>query len=177
MLDQQHESPLASPTRVSNPVWQSCSFIARGLFNLAVVVAFTFAVSGAIWLFYNGYPWHVAATTLALFMVAAFCAGNSMRERIVLSLCMPFLALGGLIGFKVYFAMFTFSWFEAVFNSKDSGPLGLILFVCGFAVATAIGAAWSMDRLSYRAWPPAVPSKNGEQSGQPEPPITPVVKS
>jgi hypothetical protein len=152
MLAEQHESPPGSSGHVSTLASRSRRLVVRGLFNLAVIIAFTYAVAGAIWLFYHGYPWLIAGMTLTLFMIVAFCSGRSLRERIVLSLCVPFLALGGYIGFQIYFAMFTVSWFNAVFNSKDIGPLGEIVFVCGFAVVTASVAGWSMHRLSFRVW-------------------------
>jgi hypothetical protein len=172
MIVEQQQSPITPSARMSAYVLRWCRYIVRGLLNLAVLVAFTWAVAGAIWLFYNGYPWLVAGTTLALFMLVACCDGGSLRERIILSLSVPFLALGGYFGFQIYWAMFTFTWFRAVFNSKDIGMLGLIVFVSGFAALTAIAAGWLMDRLSSPLRPSGDAGKNAEPCGEREPPMT-----
>jgi hypothetical protein len=140
---------------------------ARGMFNLVIVAAFAGIVACALWLFHDGYRWQISAATLLLFMIAAFVDGGSLREGIVLSLCMPFLVLGGFIGLQGYLALFTISWFEAIFNSKGSGPLGLIVFVVVPAVATAIGAAWTMDRFFPREVSNDVSSREGGEKQLP----------
>ncbi|NQT11242.1 MAG: hypothetical protein HQ582_00745 [Planctomycetes bacterium] len=139
------------------------------MFNIVVVTAFTGAVVAAIWLFYNGYPWLVSISTLLIIMIAAFVAGDTGRERIVVSLSVPFFALGGYIGFQVFFAMFRFLWFEAIFNGKGGGPAGLIVFVVGFALATASVAACCIDRLLFLVlWLVGALPTNAEQSEEPE---------
>lgn len=147
----------------------SARLVAGVLFNIVVVTAFTGAVVAAIWLFYNGYPWPVSISTLLIFMIVAFFAGDTGRQRIVVSLSVPFFAFGGYIGFQIYSAMFRFLWFEAIFNSKGSGPAGLILFVGGFAVVTACVAACCIDRLLFVVlWSVGALPTNAEQSEEPE---------
>lgn len=138
------------PTVRSHPTWPQriSGWAARMMFNAVVIVAFTLGVAGAIWAFYNGYRVIVAGGALLLFMAAAFSAGRDLRERICLSLCVPFAALGGYVGFRVYFAMFELTWFERIFNSKEAGPFGLILFVVGFAIAALLLAGYLMDRAN-----------------------------
>ena len=133
-------NPYASPAPPCSPSGPSAGLrvlrtVARYTFNAVVVVVFTALVVGAIWLFYNGYPRLVASCTVLAFMLAPLFAKASWTQRATLSLSVPFVVLGGVGGFFLYFWMFSFSWFEAVFNNKGGGPFGLILFVSGFALA------------------------------------------
>jgi hypothetical protein len=164
MAGNPHSSPIDRPSPSATSRRCSLRVVARAVFNIIVVAAFTGVVVGAIWLFYNGYPWLVSVSTLLIFMIAALFVGGPWRERIAVSLCVPFFVVGGYIGFRIYFALFRFSWFEAVFSGKGGGPLGMIIFVPGFAVATAFAAAYGMDRLFRALWPVAAPPTNGEQS-------------
>jgi hypothetical protein len=79
-----------------------------------------------------------------------------VRERFVGSLVAPF-AMGGLACFVLlYFQMFRFAWFEAVFNNDGTGPIGLI-----FSAITGLGAGgfigWRV--LSYAGWTPTLNSR------------------
>lgn len=130
--------------RGTGRVWR---LLARLVFNATVVVAFMGFVVGCISLFYHGYPWHVAVGVVLIAMIAIAFAGKTWTERATLSLTVPFLALGGVAGFFIYFWMFSFSWFEAVFNGKERGPLGLLIFVCGFALGIGLAACWCIHRL------------------------------
>jgi hypothetical protein len=92
-------------------------------------------------------------------MAAATCGGKSLRERVVLALVVPSFVAGGVAGFFIYFAAFSFRWFEALYNDKGSGPLGLVLFVCGFAVAGGLAAGWVLERaFGIRRRPGTPPS-------------------
>ena len=77
---------------------------------------------------------------LALMLIPFADHSSALRERVGLSLIMPF-ALGRLALFVIlYFQMFHFHWFEAVFNDKGSGPLGLIVSaILGIAIGGYIG--------------------------------------
>jgi hypothetical protein len=109
--------------------------LSRTIVNGIIVVGFTGLVALAIWLFYNGYPWLVSTTSILLFMIAPlFCRTSPWKERILLSLTVPFIVLGGILGFYAYFAMFSFIWFQGIFGGKGSGLLGLMIFVFGFAL-------------------------------------------
>jgi hypothetical protein len=55
-------------------------------------------------------------------------AANSKKERIAATLVMPFIAIGLVGSIALYFAMFRFAWFAAVFNIPGFGPLGVIIF-------------------------------------------------
>jgi hypothetical protein len=104
---------------------------------------------GSVWLLYHGYPRLVAATAILGFIAAAACVGHSWRERIALALTVPYFVAGGVAGFFVYLAMFSLPWFEAIFNDKGSGPLGLLLFVCGFSVAGVLAGGWVLERAFH----------------------------
>ena len=129
------------------------------LFNTIVIVAFTCLVAGAVWLFYNGYAWAVAVTVMLTGMVTAWFAGQSWPERWAFSLTVPFLGVGGTAGFFTYFWMFSFDWFGDIFNSKELGPAGLLLFVCVFAAAIGIFAGWSIHRVLVAMWRPDAAAK------------------
>lgn len=162
-----HSSPIDRPSPSATSGLCSLRFLARAAFNMIVVVAFSGVVLGAIWLFYNGYPWLVSISTLLIFTIAALFVGGTWRERIAISLCVPFFVVGGYIGFQVYFAMFHFPWFEPIFNDKAGGLLGLIIFVSGFAVAAAFAAGYALDRLLRALWRVGASPTNGEQSQDP----------
>jgi len=122
----------------------------RILGTAIVAVAFAGLVAGAIWLFYNGYPWPVATGAILATMIVAWCGGRSFSERWAMCLAVPFLVLGGSVGGFAYFGMFRFSWFEAIFNNDGLGPLGLITSVLGCAVAFAATACALFDMLLSR---------------------------
>lgn len=55
----------------------------------------------------------------------------SIRERATVSIAAVF-AFAGLVGFIfLYFLMFRWAWFEAIFNDKGAGEGGLILSAFG----------------------------------------------
>jgi hypothetical protein len=84
---------------------------------------------------------------LALTLIPFADHSSSLRERVGVSLIMPF-ALGGLALFVVvYFQMFHFHWFEAIFNDKGSGEFGLVVSAfLGIAVGGYLG--YRIVRLS-----------------------------
>lgn len=120
--------------------------VARIVLRAGVVVFFTGLLGLCVGLYDHGYPRLVATIALIGFMAAAALAGHSWRERVALALSVPFFVAGGAAGFLVYLGLFSFRWFEAIFNDKGSGPLGLLIFVCGFAVAGGLGGAWVLER-------------------------------
>ena len=118
-------NPYASPAPPCSPSGPSAGLrvlrtVARYTFNAVVVVVFTALVVGAIWLFYNGYPRLVASCTVLAFMLAPLFAKASWTERATLSLSVPFVVLGGVGGFFLYFWMFSYmiNKFRRVYRSK-----------------------------------------------------------
>ncbi len=87
------------------------------------------------------------AVSIALMLIPIADHTSTLRQRLLVSLVMPF-ALAGLAVFVwIYFLMFRFSWFERVFNSKDTGPVGMILFaLAGLASGGIMG--WRL--INYR---------------------------
>ena len=103
---------------------------ARFVFGAFVVVAFVAGIVLSIKLFLDRQYLLALATCSATLMVIPFCGDNtdSLRDRILFSLTMPFGLFGLLAGVAIYFAMFNFAWFESIFNSKGGGPFGLMMF-------------------------------------------------
>ena len=74
---------------------------------------------------------------------------SNLRERFKWSLMMPFVVGGVAVFAMLYLQMFRLAWFESIFNGKDSGPMGMILFaLTGFAAG-----AYSGWRLVSRCMP------------------------
>lgn len=133
--------------------------VARMAVRAGVAVSFAGVVAGTAWLFYHGYPRLAATAAVLSFMAAAACGGQSWRERAALALAVPSWVADGVAGFFIYLAAFSFRWFDALFNDKGSGPLGLLLFVCGFAVAGRLAAGWVLERaFGLRRGPGTPPS-------------------
>jgi hypothetical protein len=107
--------------------------VLRLVFNTVVVLGFTSLMAGAIWLLLNRHLVAAALVCTTSLMTIPFAAQGSWRERILASLVMPFSMAGLVVGVTLYFLLFYFSWFEAIFNSKGSGPFGLIVFAFAFA--------------------------------------------
>jgi hypothetical protein len=156
-------NPYQAPREIPAPAaaQRQSPLHAAGLLALliAVGVAFIGLVAGAIWLFYNGYPWLVAFTVIGVGTTGVFLAGRTRREGIVCCLSFWAMGIGGLIGFRLYFALFVIRWFETLFASKDAGLLGLLLFVCGFAITGMLLTFWIVPPLMDRYFPrrPAEP--------------------
>ncbi len=126
-------------------------FIRDLSFASVVIAACTTFVVASIWLLFNGHAWLVVSyTVLASAIAPLLITDRPFAQRITLSCSVPFVFLGGTAGFFVYFQLFTFSWLEAVFNNKAGGPLGLVVFVCAFAMAAGAVSAWSFSRLFRR---------------------------
>lgn len=147
MIGTQNNSAIDSPPHVASSQGRLLHFLRRCLFNIFLVAVFAVTIGAACWLALNRHYQLLFISILSALMTGALFVGETWRERIGLGLCVPFLGIGGYVGFQIYFAMFHFSWFESVFNDKAGGPLGLIVFVFGFAIAAAFGAAWCIDRL------------------------------
>lgn len=113
----------------------------RLVLNVFIIGAFGALLYLGIRLFLNR-QWTVSffPVAFALMIIPFADHSSALRERVGVSLIMPF-ALGGLTGFVLlYFQMFNFHWFEAIFNGKGSGPFGLIVFaIFGSAVGGFIG--------------------------------------
>jgi hypothetical protein len=103
---------------------------------------------------------------------------HSFRERCLASLTIPF-AMGGFACFVLlYFAMFQFAWFEAIFNGKGSGPLGLIVSalaglvaggIVGWRILKYVGIGYSDDAIdpSSITSNPAVAAEHQSDAGRP----------
>lgn len=110
---------------------------------------------------------------------------HSFRERCLASFVMPF-AMGGLAFFvSLYFMMFQFAWFEAIFNDKGSGPLGLIVTalvglvaggIVGWRIVKCVKIGYPADTINSSSIEPT-PGVTAEPCGEREPPITPYSKS
>ncbi|MEE8452689.1 MAG: hypothetical protein V3R99_12265 [Thermoguttaceae bacterium] len=96
-------------------------------------------------LFHNGYAWPVIMFNTLAFMIVPQFDGGPWRERIAVSLSVPLAVFGGWAGFHVFCALPSWSW--AVFNN----PLGMAIFVIGFAAAAAVLGWWSIHRV-LRFW-------------------------
>jgi hypothetical protein len=109
--------------------------LARFLFNGAVVLVFVAAMTAFILLVLErNFVLAPIALTVAL-MAIPFVADSSWRERIAVSMVAPFVVLGLVIGTVGYFAMFTYSWFERIFNGRGTFAIGFMLFAFGSGVA------------------------------------------
>lgn len=115
------------------------------------------AISGIVTLAFLGFgylgirgflnrQWLIAFTCVpASWMCIPWVDHNSsIRERSVMSIAAAF-AFGGLVGsVALYFLMFRFAWFEALFNDKGTGPGGLVLFsLAGIAGGGVVGGIFA----------------------------------
>ena len=129
-----------SPNLASTQVKSKYRF-GRLALNVFIIGAFGALLYFGIRLFLDR-QWMVSfvPATLALMLIPFADHSSGLRERVGLSLIMPF-ALGGLAVFVIlYFQMFSFHWFEAIFNGKGSGPIGLIVSAfLGIAVGGFVG--------------------------------------
>ncbi len=75
--------------------------------------------------------WWVALVSILLSLMAIPFADNTFptRGRIGVSSMMPFVLLGIILHVGIYLLLFYFDWFRVIFNSKSSGPLGMIAAV------------------------------------------------
>lgn len=122
--------------------------IGRLALNAVIVCVFCSLLYLGIRLFLDR-QWTVSflPVALALMLIPFADHSSTVRERVGASLVMPF-ALGGLALFVVlYFQMFYFRWFEAIFNDKGLGPFGLIVSAfLGIALGGYVG--YRIVRLS-----------------------------
>lgn len=118
--------------------------------NAVIVCAFGSLLYFGIHLFLDR-QWAVSflPVTLALMLIPFVDHSSSLRERVGVSLIMPF-ALSGLVLFVVlYFQLFHFDWFKAIFNGKGSGPFGLVISVfLGIAAGGYVGY-WVIRRSDF----------------------------
>ena len=116
--------------------------------STVVIIAFTGLGYAAIRLFLARY-WLMSGVTMSVSLMCIPLADHStsVRERIIVSLIMPF-AVAGLAGFVVlYFQMFHFAWFESIFNDKGSGPFGLIVSAISGLAAGGFAGWWILGRF------------------------------
>ncbi|QDT50270.1 Ankyrin repeats (3 copies) [Symmachiella dynata] len=167
MSDQQPDPPAASQAAEpdsSDSLMDENPYVAlerrqkliRYAFSIVVVAVFLGAGYFGLRQFFDGH-WFMAfvAVSISLMSLPLVDHTSSLRDRIFASLIMPF-ALGGLASFvMLYFQMFHFAWFEAIFNSKAAGPFGLIVFAIvgliaggylGVCVLEFLGLSTSSDQ-------------------------------
>jgi hypothetical protein len=102
----------------------------RGIAVLAFVagmIAFMF--------FMSEHQFLPAVVVLGICLTSMPLIPEGQGDRLVAALNMFCGFLGLLAGVVIYFAMFSFSWFAAIFNGKGGGPAGLLLFAISFAFA------------------------------------------
>lgn len=114
---------------------------------IAVVVLAFFALGCiAIQRFLNR-EWMIAllAASASLMCIPWVDQTSQARERLAVSLVMPFAMAGLACTVLLYFQMFSFAWFEAIFNDKGSGPIGLMVSaITGLAAGGCMG--WRLLR-------------------------------
>lgn len=136
----------------------------RYAFSTVVVAVFLGAGYFGLRQFFDG-QWFMAfvAVSISLMCLPLVDHTSSLRDRFFASLIMPFV-LGGLASFvMLYFQMFHFAWFEAIFNSKAAGPFGLIVFaIVGLITGGYLGVGvLELMGLSTSYDPPASPGGRG----------------
>ncbi len=125
--------------------------VKRFIASSFIVMAFVFIGYSGIKLFLER-QWLTSffAVSFALMLIPMVDHTSTMRQRLAVSFVMPF-ALAGLASFVlIYFSMFRFPWFESVFNSKDTGPLGLIVFALFGLVVGGI-AGWRLINYCWKS--------------------------
>jgi hypothetical protein len=124
------------PAAMESKATASSSEGARGfLFKSVFLIVWTAVLAVSVWLCWNRSFLLAGIGGAVTIMTIPLAAAGTWQERLTASFIMPFVGLGFVLGVVVYFAMFRFTWFEAVFNNKGGGPLGLILFASSFSLA------------------------------------------
>jgi hypothetical protein len=109
--------------------------VLRFLFFMTLVVVFIVGIATFCWCMFLR-EFLFAGTSLAIALVSIpFVTDEPLRIRIAASFVMLFAVLGLFLGGIAYFCMFHFKWWDAIFNNKGSGPLGLIFFAFIFSAA------------------------------------------
>jgi hypothetical protein len=118
--------------------------------NAGIVTVFTANTAGAVWLFLHGY-WLVAAVVGLLPFLILVLSDQETGWRGRIAGCLIFLlaAIGGWAGFRIYWAMFSFEWFNSIFNDDAAGPLGMFFFLVAFAVATGFAVARLLTAFGF----------------------------
>ena len=121
--------PMTDKQSRRRPVFDLTMAALRLLAKLVVAVVFAYFVGCAIWAYYNGFAIAVILGSIGLVVVAAMFLGKDAKERTLIIGTVVGAIVGGWCGYSLYFQMFRLQWFESIFNGKDLGPLGLIVFV------------------------------------------------
>ena len=122
-------------------------FVASSL----IVMAFVFNGYCGIKLFLDK-QWLAAfvVVCIALMLIPLADHTSSMRQRLAASLVMPFALAGLVLSVGIYFLMFRWPFFESIFNGKDTGPLGLIVFaLMGLTVGGIAG--WRLINYCWKS--------------------------
>ena len=137
-----------SPSSVTNTL---ATRMKRFATSSLVVMGFAFLGYSGIKLFLEK-QWLISffAVSSALMLIPMVDHTSTLRQRLAASFVMLF-AISGLASFVlIYFSMFQFPWFESFFNSKDTGPLGLILFAL-FGLFVGGFAGWRLINYSWKS--------------------------
>src|SRR6516164_10059019 len=133
----QDGSPEPDPTNPgsNDTTHSSLDRVPPSLLHSIAILVWIGALAGCVWLSWNR-SFLLAAIGGVLCVIAIpLLAARAWQDRLTASLVMPFIGLGLVGGITLYFALFKFPWFEAVFNGKASGPLGFVVFAVSFSLA------------------------------------------
>ena len=96
---------------------------------------------------YNGYAFLVVLGSIGLVVTGALVLGRGVKEKTLIVAVVTSAIIGGWFGYSLYFTMFSLQWFESIFNGKDLGPLGLIVFVSLGGFLSALICDINVSRL------------------------------